>query len=253
MTHAPIKLTIITVTYRQPVALAHTLDSLKGLATASFSWELIVVDSSPEVNAAALGKCSLPVRHILQPPTGIYPAMNEGIRQSKGAFIWFLNGGDELASKEALEDAIRELETNPAASLLLAAAELMRQGRVRKIQRPHYGLIPMLGINRVCHQAIVYRRNLFDLLGSFLEKYRLAADYELHLRTLAIGISTIEFSKVLVRYDQGGQSSDPSRVFADFKLVQTDLAEAGLLPGAWLHGPVRWAERARIRLLQKLR
>jgi GT2 family glycosyltransferase len=242
-------LSIITVTYNNPEALAGTLESLKGLGS-KISWEHVVVDSSPERNEAMLAGRRLV--HVKQKPAGIYPAMNAGIAAARGEFVWFLNGGDRLKRPESLEAALARLRENGAASMAIAAAELMREGRPLYTQRPRLGILPLLGINRVCHQAVLYRRALFERLGAFAEQYRLAADYELHLRALAAGVKIVAAPETIVQYDMGGQSADYAKVFQDFARIHGDLQAAGKLAHGFLHGAVRRAEWARIRLFKGL-
>lgn len=247
-------LSIITITYRDPQALAATLASLMPLLESGLAWEQIVVDSSPEASAPALVPYldRLPIRHIVQPAAGIYPAMNAGIRASKGPLIWFLNSGDTLVSAPNLQMVLDDLEKHPLAGMALATVKLTREGEFLRTQHPRTGIRPLLGINRVCHQAIVFRRSLIEQLGEFSEGYRLASDYELLLRARAAGAITLPSDHPIAWYDMGGQSSSTNLMLKEFRRVHCDLRGKDLLEHAYWHSIFWNWERIRIPVIQWL-
>lgn len=247
------ELSIITVTYEDPEGLAATLASLAPLRDAGLSFEHLVVDSSPDRHRPVLkAHRAYPVRHFEEPPLGIYPAMNTGIRSAKGEVLWFLNGGDRLKCAGNLQAAVDALRRQPSAELCYAAAALYRDGAFLHLQHPRPGVRPMLGINRVCHQAILYRASLFGRIGLFSEEYKLASDYELHLRALAEGARTVIVDLPIVEYDMGGQSSRIEPVFGEFERIHARLAGQGKLPLATVHSLVRSLEKARITAIKAL-
>ncbi len=237
-------LTIVTITYNDPAGLARTLTSLKPLKNASFSWEWVVVDSSAEKNQAVLSSAGqkLPLKHLLSPALGVYAAMNRGWQEAKGSCIWFLNGGDTLVSVEAVAEGLHMLMARPDVDLVYGAAELWRDGSFLYTRWPRNLFWGNLGINRICHQALLYRRSLLQNLGGFSEKLRLASDYDLHLRALHDHPkNTQQLPAVLVRYDMGGLSSDYRPALREFRAVQSALAREGKLYLPWLHALVhRW-------------
>ncbi len=245
----PAEISIITITYNDPRGLAETLASLEPLR--DLEWEQVIVDSSPSLNEPVLKKSSKPFLHVVQEPTGVYAAMNAGLRAANGEIVWFLNGGDRLSDPDALAALVRALRADPAAELAQGTAELWRDGRFLYLQRPRHGIGPMLGINRVCQQAMLYRKSLFARTGPFSESYRLVSDYVLHLRAIAAGAKTIQLDKAFVRYDMSGQSSNVEAAFDEFRRAHEALAREGKLPRAWLHALVWRCERLRIRAMKR--
>jgi glycosyltransferase involved in cell wall biosynthesis len=252
MTSRPI-LSIVTITYRDPEGLALTISSLRQLLGAPCSWEHIVVDSSPELNTNTLSTWGLEghLVHVIQPPNGIYSAMNEGIRRSAGEIIWFLNSGDLLKSTQSLLSAIGTMRISPN-PLLLAGAELMKDGIRLYDQVPSSGSRPILGINRICHQAMLFRKDLFAKLGFFSENFRLASDYEFHLRARHADVHSTLLHEVIVRYDMDGQSSSFEEVFEEFRQIHRQLSAEGKLSHVLLHSLIREAEYHRITLFKRL-
>lgn len=251
MTVKPPELSIITITYNDPAGLEATLRSLQPLAGSSLSWEHVIVDSSPEMNEHLFSEAR--VRRLVSKPAGIYSAMNFGVEAAKGEFLWFLNGGDRLKNAEALLSAVRALREAPSADIAHSTAELYRQGKFLYAQPPRTGIFPMLGINRICHQALLYRAKLIRDLSGFSEEFQLAADYELHLRAHARGARTVIVPGTLVEYDMGGQSATSTgKALREFGTVHEKLGRAGQLPYIKLHRLVLSLESARITITRAL-
>lgn len=207
-------LSIVTVTYNDPSGLARTVDSLRGLEVTE--WQHVIVDSSPEANAAVLASLppTWPLVHVCTPPRGIYAAMNEGIRASGGDVIWFLNGGDGLYSEEALSSALGLLSSGDGVDLVLNGVwptlngERLEEcvlpgGHGRRVDDIRDALI---GVNGWPHQGMLYRRDVFDRVGMYSEDYRIMADYEHHWRCMLGGIRGVSTELVIADYDNDGFS-----------------------------------------------
>lgn len=219
-------LSIITISYKDPAGLALTARSLGPLLGGSLAWEQIVVDGSPDENAELLQNLrekQWPLTHVPQSPRGIYQAMNEGIAHAKGKYLWFLNGGDQLKCEASIRKIVDFLGSHPEFSAACGAAELHRNGVFQYVRWPVKGAMRLLGMNRVCHQAVVYRRESFDELGPFREEYALAADYEHHLRFDLKGKNSACLPEILVLYDMGGRSDNYGKVFREFRKIHVSL------------------------------
>jgi len=162
-----------------------------------------------------------------EPDKGIYDAMNKGLDLSKGAHVWFLNGGDE-----SLVDTWEELadELTPE-MIILSAYELAFGGRteVRKSRQPSYiwHALP------TSHQAIFYpgdraRRARYDL------SYPVSADYQFTAELMQGQQTPVRVTALPVaRFHVGGSSLvHGARVSVDALRVQREI----------LHS--RWYRRA---------
>lgn len=247
-------LSIITISYRDSLGLSHTVESLRALLGSHVSWEHVLVDSSPEVNGAVLKSLGggWPLQHIQSPPRGVYPAMNEGISRAKGTYLWFLNGGDVLLSPAALAQMIEFMSRNPGYSSVCGAAKLMRGGVYQYTHGPIAGRAGLWGMNRVCHQAMIYRRDLFDRIGRYSEQYKIAADYEHHLRADIAGEKTAIWPTAFVGYDMGGRSGDTSEAFAEFAAVYRALRRQLSFRERCWHWTIWFGERARVGIFKFL-
>lgn len=99
-------LTIVTICYRNPEDLKRTLDSLAPLDSETF--ELLVIDGSPDNLCAAVARRYPQARHLHERDRGKYDAMNKGIRAATGDSLLFMNSGDMLASPDVLRRLVVE-------------------------------------------------------------------------------------------------------------------------------------------------
>lgn len=114
---------------------------------------------------------------ISEPDRGIYDAMNKGIRHASGEWILFLGADDRLADRNVLA---RVFSVSYESKLIY--------GNVRFGQSclyDGYFSKSKLMWKNICHQAIFYRRELFQKIGLFHERYPLWADWEFNLRAFA--------------------------------------------------------------------
>ena len=130
--------------------------------------------------------------------SGMYDAINKGIRMATGEVIGILNADDVLATDEILEDVANAFsgDGNPVPDAVYgdirfvaniktnSLDELKQEKTARyyssKYFRPwlaRFGYLP-------AHPSFYCRRVLFEKLGGYLTDYRIAADHELMLRFL---------------------------------------------------------------------
>jgi glycosyltransferase involved in cell wall biosynthesis len=222
------QLSVITITYQDPVGLRKTIESLRAL-DADSSWEHVIVDSSPDVNAPivnSLRETNWPLRYVRAPAEGIYAAFNVGLKNATGQYLWFLNGGDLIADAGALQRSVEAFRHDASIDFVVSAAELRLDGTFFFVSRPSRRLpLNLVGNQRICHQAVIYRRRLIERVGDYSTKYKFAGDYEFHLRCLiANGRYFVLPQNVLAVYDVGGRSwTQLPGVFEDCRLIHLDL------------------------------
>lgn len=224
-------LSVVTVTYDDPGGLRHTLESLQLMADVPFSFEVVIVDSSPEENASVVGEFEAwasahrhSMRHLVQlPPQGIYAAMNAGLHASNGEYVWFLHSRDVLIDIGALIEAITALNERKADQAWLSAA-LERDGSYL------FDAVPgtdwqsnVIGRNRLNQQALIYRRRSLLEIGPFSLKYRISADYAHHLLAFFAGQTAVRIPRVLIRFNMEGISSDWWTSIREYWIISADL------------------------------
>jgi glycosyltransferase involved in cell wall biosynthesis len=215
------ELSIITISYGDPEGLRRTLESLRTLVGSELSWEHVVVDSSPEINAKILSDFKTwPLVRIESSPLGIYPAFNLGLQKAQGEFVWFLNGGDRLKNIDNLKALMSIASKNPTTDLFCAGVNVFRDMAFTYPVYPKEPLLKnLIGQNTLCHQGVIYRKSVFTRVGLYSETYKLAGDYEHHLRCFFQGV-TSNFSKIIIaEFDRDGRSDTFEKVFSEYKKI----------------------------------
>jgi len=220
------RLSVITVSFRDPSGLNRTLESLAALLPFSdydFNWEIIVVDGSPALNQETLNRhlkvFGPRLKSLEEEPQGIYGAMNFGISKATGEYIWFLNGGDRLKSAGILCKLLKR-----RGDLIIGGADLYRDGRYLYSRIPESDLLSNVrGVNHVCHQAVLYRRALFETVGVFSPRFRIIADYEHLYRCHLAGVECSISPECFVDYDMSGESTHWRETFQEYRKLSEEL------------------------------
>jgi len=187
-------LSIITINRNNASGLRKTIESVVTQSTDDFEYIIIdgaSTDESPAViQEFVTGKHGNKISYwISEPDTGIYNAMNKGIRQAKGTYVYMLNSGDWL-EPNALSNIIEKLKADHPDLLLFLLniwnKNLKIQSEVRFPEK--------LSISAMDHQGFMYKTNMHKLYGMYNEYYKFASDYDFEVKAFyqkKLSVSTI--------------------------------------------------------------
>ncbi len=179
---------VITIVKDHELGLRRTVSSL--LMQSHTDWELIIV-VGPSIDetittARDYELTDARIRVVEQSGRGIYPAMNEGIQNSLGETIWFMNAGDCFATPEVISKTL-EIMSARAVGLLIGGYEI--QGNSNRSYTPER--IKRIGpigfaFNRRggCHQSMLFNAATVRAVGSYDIKFKLASDFDLILKVI---------------------------------------------------------------------
>lgn len=107
------KISIITVTYNSSKTLKDTLESV--LKQTYKDYEHIIVDGLSKDNTMEIvkeyeRKYDGKLRYISEKDTGLYDAMNKGIKMATGDIIGILNSDDIYAHENVLKEIVEKFE-----------------------------------------------------------------------------------------------------------------------------------------------
>lgn len=194
-------LTVVIVTKNPGSDLYATLASLLPLDDNSV--EILIKDNSDD---RSLGE----VNHFFQftnfryehsPDDGIYDAMNQGIKLAKGDYLYFLNAGDTYIDCDFLEI----LKTDDSESDFFYGNIINLHPFTRQTSYSKYINKYSVYLRRVCHQAIVVKKEVFDQLGLFDTNLSINADY-LFILKLFDRFKGKSIQKLISIYKGGGLS-----------------------------------------------
>ena len=117
---------------------------------------------------------------ISEPDSGIYEAMNKGIRLSTGEYIVFLNAGDTFYDQNTLKTVSGFFGPD-----LLYGKTVKRNGKNDELVSYPQSLSEDYLLNyTISHQSSYYQKNVFLKYGLYDEFYKIAGDYEFYARLI---------------------------------------------------------------------
>jgi glycosyltransferase involved in cell wall biosynthesis len=167
-------------------------------------FEVLVIDYKSDDGTEAIAKAYAFVRWLSLDQPGIYEAMNKGLTEARGKYLWFLGADDLLYEEWTLSKVAHAVK---GYDLLIADIENFPSGSVTRYQE----FEPQSLKDRpICHQALVCHKSVFDKVGHFDTRYKLAADYAFQIKAFGqYELSYHYLPEKVVRYDQRGASAVP--------------------------------------------
>jgi glycosyltransferase involved in cell wall biosynthesis len=205
------KVTLVTITYNSSQTIAKCIASVKRQTYNDI--EHIVIDGNSKDNTIEIIQ-SMPgrvVTIISEPDTGIYDAMNKGIKLATGDIVGILNSDDFFTSNNVIEKIVSVFYTNNI-DAVYGDICFVKHKNCDKIIRYYssawfkpslfrFGFMP-------AHPSFYVRRKWYEELGLYKTDYKIAADYELLIRYLNVNkLKTryLDFCVVTMRI--GGKST----------------------------------------------
>ena len=201
-----VALSIITVNLNNRSGLENTIKSV--FSQSYKNYEFIIIDGgSQDGSTTLINNVQDELAYwVSERDTGIYQAMNKGIKQAKGAYCLFLNSGDWLVDDTVLENVFSKKLT---ADIVIGRCRISEKGKLVFItdQPAELTLKSFIG-NTLPHQATFIKTALFDRFGLYEEKYMINADFAFWIRTIILGnCSTAALDIIISDYNLDGISS----------------------------------------------
>lgn len=174
------KISIITINYNDAIGLERTILSVLNQTDQPF--EYIVIDgNSADGSKAIIEKYQDKLTFsISEDDSGIYNAMNKGIKKSTGDYLLFMNSGDVLIKDKNILNVCQEkLKEDIVPFECLLEKDNQIVGRRTHIEKPTLYYAYKKGFK---HQSTFIKRSLFDIIGLYNENYKIAGDYEFWIR-----------------------------------------------------------------------
>jgi glycosyltransferase involved in cell wall biosynthesis len=224
---SPIWLTIITVVKDAPEDFARTLDSISHQELTGV--EYLVIDSSSNRTSIpeAIAKYpAIDAGYSWVEPAGIYPAMNAGLAQATGDYVYFANAGDMFFSSDVLVK-VRAAVTSAAPNWLFGDAEILELSGA-KVITPRWDYLSEKSVSFSrghfpCHQATFVRLEALIGQGGFDNTYSIVADYAAFLKLTLIA-DPVYLDFVIATFTEGGISTTKWREsFSQFHRARKEI------------------------------
>jgi glycosyltransferase involved in cell wall biosynthesis len=218
------KISIITPTYNSENTIADTLDSISKQKLLDVEVEHIIIDGLSNDQTCQIIKEKNPQSiTVSEKDSGIYDAMNKGIKMATGDIVSILNSDDMYFDETVLSIVSKEFQ-NTNVDIVYGHIVYVDSQDINKITRiwktgPIRNVLLWLGWI-MPHPAVFVRKRAYDEIGLFDIKYKISADYDFLLKVICSKKYKINFlDKVLVSMRTGG-TSDTS-VFSRIKEWET--------------------------------
>lgn len=234
-----VRFTVVTVVFNAEDVLRKTIESV--LNQEYLPYEYLIFDGCSKDRsvqiareyADAFEKKGVIFRVVSEKDTGIYNAMNKGVKAATGDFISFLNAGDWY-EKDALKN-VRDFYTEAPFELTYGGLHYVHPNGVVKVKMSKLDSFP-ISSRHWNHPSMFLKRELYQKYG-FDEQFRAYADFDLYLKLRKDKISIRVIDKVIASFVADGISTN-----TDLRKV---LSRAGEKYRAYRHNgysTVYWIE-----------
>lgn len=205
-------LTVVTINRNNALGLEKTLQSV---ATQTFKdFEYIIIDGvSTDDSVEIIKKYEIEITHlrwISEPDSGIYNAMNKGLRMASGEYIQILNSGDCLAAPDVTERMMNEIERLGNPPILYGnMVKRFHDGRQWVDKSFEGSEITMLGMfsGTLNHDSAYIRRDLFEKYGYYDERLKIVSDWKWYLQAIVLNGEKPQYVDINVTlFDMSGIS-----------------------------------------------
>jgi glycosyltransferase involved in cell wall biosynthesis len=197
------KLSVITINRNNAAGLRKTIESV--ISQTFINYEYIIIDGgSTDGSVDIIKQYADKITYwVSEPDTGIYNAMNKGIKVAKGEYLQFLNSGDWLYSNTVLDDVFKLDRTED----ILYGSEILYYQDHRCFIKTYPTQLTgyFFYVGSLSHQATFHKATLFDALYS--ENYKIVSDWEFYIQKVIISnCSTYYLDKIIIYFDMTGIS-----------------------------------------------
>lgn len=201
---------IVTITKDDPEGIKATLESVRQQDFSAY--EHVVVDGGSRTDVAewlAAWRDFEVSRHrlVADPPAGIYPAMNAGIRATSAPLVVTLNGGDTM-TPGTLRRVSEHYKAHGWRWAMGGVEGVDPDGRrLGEYTFSPYSLrLFRAGLRTIPHPAAYVTRSLYDEVGLYREDLGNIADQEFFLRATHVA-EPAHLPGILASFQTGGVSS----------------------------------------------
>lgn len=197
---------VITVVYNDAIGLERTIKSIQAQTYPNI--EHVIIDGASsdgtldvirkEENSIALWRS--------EPDNGLYDAMNKGLENASGDYVWFMNAGDLIYRNETT-DQIFNNKSDYADIYYgdtMIVDESYKEIGLRRLRPP--GQLSWKSFKKgmlVCHQSILVKRELAD---KYNERYSHSADFDWVIKALKLTENIRNTNLILAAFLDGGHS-----------------------------------------------
>jgi glycosyltransferase involved in cell wall biosynthesis len=205
------KFSIITAVYKSAETVGQAIASVVGQSHRDIEHLIIEGASGDDTLAAVEAAAHDRMVVTSEPDKGIYDALNKGIMRANGDVVGLVHADDYLAHDDVLAD-IAAAFRDPRVEAVYGDLDYVSKNETSRVIR-HWSSGSYHG-DRLAqgwmppHPTLYLRRSVFDRIGVYDTRYRIAADYDFVLRYFSeTRAQPVYLPQVLVKMRVGGESN----------------------------------------------
>jgi len=218
-------ISIITVNLNDVKGLKRTIASV--FEQTFMEFEYIVIDGgSTDGSKEFIESHSNKIDYwVSEKDSGIYNAMNKGIKMASGEYLLFLNSGDWLFNKKVLVIVTKELvDCDMLYGNIVKAFTDGRRIPDNAVGAPKDITLKTFFRGSLNHQALFINHKLFEIYGLYDEELQIVSDWKFSLIALGLNDSKVKFiDQEISFYDMNGISNNSSLRNVEREKVFRDL------------------------------
>lgn len=227
------KLSVITINLNNALGLENTIKSVINQTYNNF--EYIVIDgNSTDGSIDIIKKYADKISYwISEPDSGIYNAMNKGIRQAKGEYLNFLNSGDCFFDPNTLSTIFQGKKYSAP---ILRGVQVCVEPTGDTFRWNNFGNRDLtlydFFVDGLRHQATFISNSLFKKYGLYDEKYKIVSDWKFFIECMLHGETSRFIDLDIILFDMTGISNDPKwqhTLFTEREAVLKEIIPPSIL------------------------
>ena len=212
-------ISVITVVYNGVATLEKTLQSVFSQTWPQIDYVLVDGGSTDGTLQVIDQYKSRLGAFVSEPDKGIYDAMNKGIRLTKGDYIFFLGSDDVLHDEKVFAGIFGDTQ-NLQFDLIYGN---VISPSYKRWYDGAFTFAKLLNRN-ISHQAIFYKRTVFQRIGDYNLRYSMHADWDLNIRCFKDPSVRTKYVPLLVAdFGAGGVSAGHDVHFLQDVLIREKL------------------------------
>lgn len=197
---------VVTVVWNNFSTIERTISSV--LSQSFTNFEYIIIDGKSDDGTLGVIKKyqnDSRLKLISEKDSGIYDAMNKGIKLSSGTFIHLLNSDDYYSSNKILETYHNYIvKKKLKQSIIYAKMNLFKENKFLKVMDPYKSYLKKN--MRMNHPTWFVSKQIYNKIGNYDTNYKIAADYDFALRCLKSNCDFHQINYPTINFALGGIS-----------------------------------------------